>query len=99
MTLADPFTAQGSIATDVAQAMEVAALSVARVQLTRRFTDSPQAFAAYQREQAIFEKARSATVINPEVSLRAIRELNRAITLDSNFAEAWVHRRQRIGHL
>ncbi len=90
VTLDDPFTAQGSIATDVAQAMEVAVLPAERVQLRRRFTDNPQAFAAYQRaDEIINAMERHSDGLNPEMNRRAIRELNAAIALDSNFGEAW----------
>ncbi len=89
VTLDDPFTAQGSIATDVAQAMEVAVLPAERVQLKRRFTSNPQAYAAYLRAEQIFAAAGIAADFNPEVNRRAIRELNAAIALDSNFVEAW----------
>ncbi|MEP6766286.1 MAG: serine/threonine-protein kinase, partial [Gemmatimonadaceae bacterium] len=48
----DPFTAQGIIAGDVAKAMEVALDPADRTRLARRFTENPQAFAAYQRGRA-----------------------------------------------
>ena len=90
VTLDDPFTAQGTIATDVAQAMEVAVLPAERVKLARRFTDNPQAYAAYQRAQEFVNtSAREGQNTDPQANQSAIRELNTAIALDSNFAEAW----------
>ncbi len=90
VTLDDPFTAQGSIATDVAQAMEVAVLPVERAKLTTRFTDNPQAFAAYQRAQEMINAAaRTSNFTTAPANGDAIRELNTAIALDSTFAEAW----------
>ncbi len=90
VTLDDPFTAQGSIATDVAQAMEVAVLPAERVQLKRRFTDNPQAYAAYQRADQLLQSAElMSDDLNLKINQGAIREVNAAIALDSNFAEAW----------
>jgi tetratricopeptide (TPR) repeat protein len=89
VTLDDPFTAQGSIATDVAQAMEVAVLPAERVALNRRFTDNPQAYAAYQRAQSILGAAARTNTYTPDVGRRAIRDLEIAVSLDSTFAEAW----------
>ncbi len=90
VTLDDPFTAQGNIATDVAQAMQIAVLPAERATLRRRFTDNPQAFAAYQRAQALVLVAeRESDGLNPTLNQRAIRELDAAIALDASFGDAW----------
>jgi eukaryotic-like serine/threonine-protein kinase len=90
VTLDDPFTAQGSIATDVAQAMEVSVLPKERVELKRRFTDNPQAYAAYQRGIGIRDAVRrSLNFGDNTVSERIAREMDEAIARDSNFTMAW----------
>lgn len=90
VTLDDPFTAQGSIATDVAQAMQVAILPSERVALTRRFTDNPQAYAAYQSGRRIFaDGVAKGDGGEPRLRERALREIELAIALDSNFSAAW----------
>ena len=89
VTLNDPFTAQGSIATDVAHAMEVAVLPKERVALKRRFTDNPAAYAAYQRSQELIASNVRNLEWDPETGAKAIRELQTAIELDSSFSAAW----------
>ena len=90
VTLADPFTAQGTIATDVAKAMEVAVLPTERVALIRRFTDIPQAYEAYLRGINYRDAAaRGNDWGNPQYNERVAREMATAIALDSNFTMAW----------
>ncbi len=90
VTLDDPFTAQGSIATDVAQALQVNILPTERVALKRRFTDNPQAYAAYQAGRRIFaDGVANGDGGEPALRERALREIELAISLDSNFSAAW----------
>ena len=90
VTLTDPFTAQGSIATDVAQAMEVAVLPKERVALTRRFTENPEAYAAYQRGvSALDALQRNMDYADLRGYEGVAREMEIALALDSNFTMAW----------
>ena len=84
----DPFAAQGTIATTVADALQLALRPTDRAGLTRRLTDNPEAFAAYERGRAIEAGAeRAATSLRDWQ--RAAVELERAVTLDSTFTDAW----------
>ncbi len=87
----DPFTAQGTIATDVARAMEVQLAPQERERLAKRFTDNPQALAAYQRGLALMDEASRSRYESFKAGelQRAGVEFERAVQLDSNFAQAW----------
>ena len=82
----DPFSAQSAIATKVVDALEVALRPTDRAALLRPFSNDPEAFASYERGQAIATDARR----TPSKLRRAIAEYARAVELDSTFAEAWV---------
>jgi TolB-like protein/tetratricopeptide (TPR) repeat protein len=87
ITLDDPFTAQGSIATKVAEELRVALDPADRAGLTRRMTDNPEAFASYQRSRAIFDQSVGS---NRNYDLRrAVVELEHAVAIDATFAHAW----------
>jgi tetratricopeptide (TPR) repeat protein len=88
ITPADPFTAQGAIATDVAEALVVALRPTDQAALARRLTSNPEAFAAWVRGVAAWEAA-SGGVPNTAAQQRAAAEIARAVALDSTFAEAW----------
>jgi tetratricopeptide (TPR) repeat protein len=96
VTPVDPFSAQGEIATDVAQALEVQLRPVDRAGLAHRMTGHPEAFAAYVRGMAAFDAARAVSssgvadwsdVVRHRQ--RAAAEFARAVALDSTFGEAW----------
>jgi TolB-like protein len=88
VTPSDPFTAQATIATDVARALAVELRPADEAALARRTTESPEAFAAYQRglaiQEAIFRELPS--LYQEE---RAMAEFEQAVALDSTFADAW----------
>ena len=84
----DPFTAEGTIATKVAEALQLALRPADKAGLTRSPTDNPEAFAAYQRGRAIFDAQGRAGTSVYEVG-RAATEFRRAVGLDSSFADAW----------
>jgi serine/threonine-protein kinase len=88
VTPTDPFTAQGTIATDVARTLEIALRPVDQARLARRMTDNPRAFAAYQRGVALLDGLMRGGMSADEPR-RAEAELERAVTLDSAFTQAW----------
>ncbi|HKH94007.1 MAG TPA: protein kinase, partial [Gemmatimonadaceae bacterium] len=81
----DPFSAQSAIATKVVDALEIALRPTDRAALLRPFSNNPEAFASYERGNAIAIGAPS-----PSELRRAVAEYARAVELDSTFAEAWV---------
>lgn len=86
----DPFTAQGTIASDVAKELQIELAPSDRAGLARRFTDNPQAFAAYQRGRAILDLAmNSSASSSPAAWARAAAEFERAVALDSSLHSAW----------
>ncbi len=87
ITLDDPFTAQGQIASEVASAMEIAVLPAEQTELERPLSRIAQALAAYQRGVALADRAGEGGNSVPRE--QAIMEFERAIALDSNFALAW----------
>ena len=90
VTLDDPFTAQGTIATDVTQAMELALLPKERIALKRSITDNPQAYMAYLRGQSQVEDSRrSFTQLSPDWYERVAKDFAQAIAFDSSFGYAW----------
>ncbi len=88
VTPTDPFTAQGAIATDVARTLEIALRPADQARLASRMTDDPRAFAAYERGVALLDGLMRAGLSSDEPR-RAEAELERAVTLDSSFADAW----------
>ena len=83
----DPFTAQGDIATRVADALAVELQPNDRAALARRMTNNPEAFAAWVRGVAASDAA--AFAASTEGMQRAAAEFANAVALDSTFAEAW----------
>jgi serine/threonine protein kinase len=87
ITPTDPFSAQGAIATKVADALAVELRPSDRAGLARRMTDNPDAFAAYLRGRALMDLTdRSGSGAQYR---RIYDEYARAIALDSSFANAW----------
>jgi len=84
----DPFTAQTEIATRVTSALRLALGTEEKRGLEQRPTENAQAYDAYLRGKAIFER-----VFRTSVSVRdldqAIAEFQRAVSLDDRFAQAW----------
>jgi len=87
ITPGDPFTAQGDIATKVADALAVELRPNDRAALARRMTNSPEAFAAWVRGVAAWDAV--AYGASTEGMKRAAAEFETAVALDSMFAEAW----------
>jgi TolB-like protein len=87
ITPADPFTAQGDIATRVAQALAVELRPDDRASLARRLTSDPEAFAAWVRGLAALEA--SSRESSSDAMQQAAREFAHAVDLDSTFAAAW----------
>ncbi|MDB4890026.1 MAG: protein kinase [Gemmatimonadetes bacterium] len=88
VTPIDPFTAQGTIATDVARTLEIALRPVDQARLARHMTDDARAFAAYQRGIALLDGLMRGGM-SAEEPRRAAEELEHALMLDSSFADAW----------
>ena len=88
VTPTDPFTAQGAIATDVARTLEIALRPADQARLERAMTGDARAFAAYERGIALLDGLMRGGLSGDEPR-RAEAEFERAITLDSAFAEAW----------
>ena len=84
----DPFSVQGLIATRVAEALQIALRPGELAGLTRRFSDNPEAFAAYQRGRGLVDVAGRGSG-TPYMTENAAREFERAVSLDSTFGEAW----------
>jgi DNA-binding winged helix-turn-helix (wHTH) protein/TolB-like protein/Flp pilus assembly protein TadD len=80
----DLFRLQDAIATRVTQSLVSELLEKDRQLLTKRYTDSPEAFRAYVRGRAILDSK------NPDNFEKAIDELDKATTLDPTFALAYV---------
>jgi eukaryotic-like serine/threonine-protein kinase len=85
--LADVFRVQGEIAGNVAQAMRVALGGAERQRLAAVSTTNPAAYDAFLRGEAI---AANGGAISAELR-RAIPHYERAVRLDSTFADAWAY--------
>ncbi|MEO5903735.1 MAG: protein kinase, partial [Gemmatimonadaceae bacterium] len=86
----DPFSAQTEIATKVAGALQIALGADEKRDLAERPTQNVEAYDAYQRGKALFEKTLRASFSVREMD-QAISELKRAVSLDPNFADAWAY--------
>ena len=82
-TEADFFNLQDAVATDVTRSLVSELLEKDRQLLTKRHTDSPEAFRAYVRGRAILDAK------NPDNFEKAIDEFQKAVTLDPTFALAY----------
>ena len=84
----DPFSAQTEIATKVANALQLALGADDRRELAERPTQSTEAYDAYLRGKSILDalnrSAESVRSIDQSIS-----ELQRAVALDPDFAQAW----------
>ncbi len=84
----DPFSAQTEIATQVANALQLALGSDEKQDLEEKPTENVQAYDAYLRGKAIFD-----AVFRTSMSVRdldqAAAEFQRAVGLDPRFAKAW----------
>jgi TolB-like protein len=90
VTPGDPFTAQGSIATKVAEALQVALRPADLAGLARRSTSDPQAFEAYERGRVILDGYGRTGAVRYDAR-RAAAEFHSAIARDSTFADAWAY--------
>ena len=88
LTPTDPFTAQGEIATHVAEALQLALRPAVSAGLRARMTDDPGAFAAYARGRAL-EDAPGPVTGSRDQTRRIVAEYARAVALDSTFVDAW----------
>jgi TolB-like protein/Tfp pilus assembly protein PilF len=87
VTPSDPFAAQGTLATEVAEALDVALAPAERAQLERPPTADTAAFAAEERGRRIwFSRAENGTQQDRE---QALREFETAYKLDPQYAEAY----------
>ncbi len=84
--LTDVFRVQGEIATQVAQALNLALGAADRRTLGERPTDNVAAYDAYLRGEEI---SQSIGTGDPVTLRRSIQEYERAIAADSTFALAW----------
>lgn len=82
-TEAEFFNLQDMVATGVTRWLVSELLEKDREFLTRRYTDSPEAFRAYVRARAILDAK------NPDNFERAIDEFQKAVALDPTFALAY----------
>jgi serine/threonine-protein kinase len=90
--LKDMFTMQTAIATNVANALDVALGAAAREQLAARPTDDLPAY----REYLLGEAATEGMVKNDRLSFKnGLDHYERAIALDSNYGDPWA----RIAHI
>ncbi|GJG85396.1 hypothetical protein tb265_05770 [Gemmatimonadetes bacterium T265] len=83
---ADPFTVQGTLATEVAEALDVALAPAERAGLAARATRDTAAFAAVERGR---RRLRDATLSMAEGRARALREFEFAYRRDPQDTEAW----------
>ena len=82
---ADPFTIQASVATRVAEALDVEMVAGERTTMAMRATDDTGAFAAVVRGKRITEEN---TTSSYSEYLKALREFEHAYTLDPEYADA-----------
>jgi len=82
-TEADFFKLQDAVTTGVTRGLVSELLEKDRELLTRRYTDSPEAFRAYVRGRAILDAK------NPDNFEKAIDEFQKAVALDPTFALAY----------
>ena len=82
---ADPFAVQASIATDVAEALDVVLASADRSRLARPPTRDTAAFAAVERGKRILRQSTARAMV---VLDQALREFERAYRLDPQYADA-----------
>jgi len=95
-TLTDVFRVQGAIATQVAQALDVALSAGSKKRLEERPTQSLAAYEAYLRG----EEASQALAVNDLPSLRrAMDQYEKAVALDAGFLEAWARLSQASSSL
>ncbi|HEY0529530.1 MAG TPA: protein kinase [Gemmatimonadaceae bacterium] len=82
---ADPFTIQATIATKVAEALDVAMVARERTTMAMRATEDTGAFAGVVRGKRILEENTSASYAEYE---RALREFERSYQRDPRYADA-----------
>jgi serine/threonine-protein kinase len=81
----DPFAAQGALAAQVAEALDVALAPAERARLIRPPTTDTAAFAAMERGRRLWARALNGT---QQDQLRALREFESAYERDPQYAEA-----------
>ena len=94
--MTDVFAVQGQIAGEVAQALELVLGEGNRQSLETRATVSLAAYDAYMRGE---EESASLTRDEPVPLGRALRHYERAVALDSAFAQAWLQITRAHGRL
>jgi serine/threonine-protein kinase len=82
---ADPFTVQATLATNVAEALDVALESRERAAIARRATADTAAFAAFTRGKRLADRN---FILSLPVYREALREFERASRLDPRYADA-----------
>jgi len=82
---ADAFTIQGTLATEVAEALDVALAPAERARLARPATTDTAAFAALERGRRLWDRAQSGTQSD---QMQALREFERAYQRDPQYADA-----------
>ena len=84
----DPFSAQTEIATKVANALQLALGADDRRELAERPTQNTEAYDAYLRGKSIRDALDRSSMSVRGID-QSISELQRAVSLDPNFAQAW----------
>jgi TolB-like protein len=88
----DIFALQGEIAEQVAASLGVELADSQIAALSRRMTDSAEAYQAYLRAQELSNMGYS-----QEYTLAAIRMFERAVEIDPEFSQAWAVMARRMG--
>ena len=96
VTPADPFGVQASIATDVAEALDVVLASDDRSRLARTPTRDTAALAAVERGRRVLRQSVAREMV---VYTQALREFERAYRLDPQYADAWGSAAQMLKRL
>jgi TolB-like protein/Tfp pilus assembly protein PilF len=82
--LGDYFAVEGEVATAIAETLDAKVTGEEKQAITTRVTDNPQAYDAYLRGLALYDKADTS-----ETAQAAQKYLEQAVQIDPAFATAW----------